>query len=105
MGTLYPDVTTISILGLEHRAVTFSAAGLGSTGKFQGPDVVPDDGADAMCVCGKLLACHNDKAVLLLSWAALTSSKAQMWSLKMAPMPSAHVAYCLCIVITRLHRC
>jgi len=75
---LYPTVAAISILALECHAVTFSAPEPGSTGEFQGPDVVPDNGADAMRVCGELLACCGDGAVPLLSWAALASSEARM---------------------------
>jgi len=75
---LYPAVTAISILALERRTVTFSAPEPGSAGKFQGPDVVPDNGADAMRACGELLACCGDGAVPLLSWAALASSEACM---------------------------
>jgi len=75
---LYPAVTTISILALERRTVTFSTSEPGSAGKFRGPDVVPDNGTDAMCACGELLACCGDRAVPLLSWAALASSEAHM---------------------------
>jgi len=75
---LYPAVAAISILALERRAVTFSAPEPGSAGEFQGLDVVPDNGADAMRACGELLACCGDGAVLLLSWAALASSEAHM---------------------------
>ena len=78
VGMLYPTVTAISILALEHCTVTFSAPKLGSAGKFQGLNVVPDNGADAMHVCGELLACCGDRSVPLLSWAALASSKAWM---------------------------
>ena len=66
-GMPYPAVAAISILGLEHHAVTFSAPELGSAGVFQGLDVVPDNGADAMHTCGVLLACCDNKAVPLLS--------------------------------------
>ena len=65
-----------------------ATAELGSVGKFQGPDVIPDDGANAMCMCGVLLAHHDDEAVPLLSWAALASSEACMWSLMVVPMPA-----------------
>jgi len=75
---LYPTVTAISILALERNAITFSTPEPGSAGKFQGPDVVPDNGADAMRACSELLACCGDGAVLLLSWAALASSEARM---------------------------
>ena len=74
----YPAVAAISILGLEHCAITFSTPELGSAGKFQGPDVVPDNGADAMHTCSVLLARCDDEAVPLLSWATLASSEAQM---------------------------
>jgi len=46
----------------HNSAVTSSAAELGSTGKFQGPHVDPDDGADAMHTCGVLLMRCDDKA-------------------------------------------
>jgi len=78
VGTLYPTVAAISILSLERHTITFSTPELGSTGKFQGPDVAPNNGTDAMCTCSVLLACCDDKAVPLLSWAALVSSEAQM---------------------------
>ena len=77
-GMLYPAVAAISILALERHAVTFSAPEPGSAGEFQGPRVVPDNGADAMRACGELLACCGDGAVPLLSWAALASSEACM---------------------------
>jgi len=75
---LYPAVAAISILALERCTVTFSAPEPGSAGKFQGPDVVPDNGADAMRACSELLACCGDRAVPLLSWAVLASSEARM---------------------------
>jgi len=46
----------------HNSAVTSSTAELGSTGKFWGPHVDPDDGADAVCMCGVLLAHRDDKA-------------------------------------------
>ena len=75
---LYPAVAAISILSLEHHATTFSASELGSTGKFQGPDVVPDNGTGAIHACGVLLARCDNKGMPMLSWAALASSKACM---------------------------
>jgi len=62
---LYPAVTTISILNLWHCTITLSTAELGSIGKFWGLYVVPEDGIDAVWVCGSLLgsllaSCDNE---------------------------------------------
>jgi len=46
----------------HNSAVNSSAAELGSTGKFRGPHVDPDDGADAVRACGVLLARRDDEA-------------------------------------------
>jgi len=46
----------------HNSTVNSSAAELGSTGKFRGPHVDPNDGADAVHVCGVLLACRDDEA-------------------------------------------
>jgi len=62
-GTPNPAATAVSILSLERPTVTFSAAELGSVGKFRGSHLVPDDSADAMYMCGLLLASCDDKAV------------------------------------------
>jgi len=62
VGTLYPTVATTSIFNLWCCAVTFSTADLGSVGKFWGSHVVPNDGADAVCMCSLLLASCDDKA-------------------------------------------
>jgi len=42
--------------------VTPSAAKLGSVCKFRGSHIVPDDGANAMWVCGELLASCDDES-------------------------------------------
>jgi len=47
---------------MHNSAVTSSAAELGSTGKFRGPHVDPDDGTDAVHACGVLLARRDDEA-------------------------------------------
>jgi len=59
---LCPTVATIPILSLWHCAVSSSAAELGSVGEFWGLHMVPDDSADAMCMCSLLLACCDDEA-------------------------------------------
>jgi len=42
--------------------MTPSTAELGSIDKFRGLHVVPDDGTNAVCACGVLLACRDDEA-------------------------------------------
>jgi len=46
----------------HNSAVTSSAAELGSTGKFRGLHMDPDNGADAVRMCSVLLAHRDDKA-------------------------------------------
>jgi len=58
-----PAAAAVSILSRECPAVTFSAAELGSVGKFWGSHLVPDDSANAMYMCSLLLASCDDKAV------------------------------------------
>jgi len=61
-GTPNLAATAISILSWERPAVTFSAAELGSVGKFRGSHLVPDNSADAVYMCGLLLASCDDEA-------------------------------------------
>lgn len=61
-STLYPAVAAISILSLWRRAVSSSAAELGSVGKFRGLRMGLNDGVSAVCVCGVLLARQDHEA-------------------------------------------
>ena len=61
-STLCPAVAAIFVLSPWRRAVSSSAAELGSAGEFRGLHVALDDGADAVCACGVLLARHDDEA-------------------------------------------
>jgi len=59
---LYPAVTAIPILNLWHCTIPFSAAELGSVGKFWGLHLVPDDSTNAVYMCGLLFMSYDDEA-------------------------------------------
>jgi len=60
---LHLAVDAISIYNLWHCTMVPSAAELGSVCKFQGLHIVPNNSADAVCVCGELLAsCNGESA-------------------------------------------
>ena len=61
-GHALPHITAISILGLECCTIAFSAAELGSIAEFWDLHVLPGNGANAMYICGLLLASCDDKA-------------------------------------------
>jgi len=61
-GTLYPAVAAIPILNLWHCTIPFSAAELGSVGEFRGSHLVPNDGTDAVYMCGLLFVRCDDEA-------------------------------------------
>ena len=63
MGTLHLAVDAISVYNLWHCAVVPSTAELGSVCKFRGSHIVPDDSADAVCVCGELLTSCDGESV------------------------------------------
>ena len=60
---LHLTVDAIPVLKLWHCAMITSAAELGSVCKFRGLYIVPDDAANATCMCGELLASCDDKSV------------------------------------------
>jgi len=61
-STLHPAVAAISILSLWRRAVSSSAAELGSVGEFRGSRVGLNDGVGAVRACGVLPARQDHKA-------------------------------------------
>ena len=54
--------------------------------------MIPNDGTNAMCMCGVLLVHCDDKAMPPPIWVVLASSEAYMWSPTVVPMP-ARVLY------------
>jgi len=63
VGTLHLAVDAISVYNLWHCTVVPSAAELGSVCKFRGSHIVPNDGADAVYMCGELLASCDSESM------------------------------------------